>query len=227
MNSRPCRIYTPEQARFLRDNSTGRTVAELTELFNERFNDDKTILQIKAFVKNRHITSGKTGQFEKGQTPWNRGIKGYMGANTTSFKPGNLPHNHKPLWSERVSKDGYIEMSIPESNPHTGFWSRYKPKHVWIWEQAYGPKPKGSVVIFRDGNNRNFDIENLILVTRAELLALNLHDYREMPCELKPSVLALARMEVKAGIRTRPGRGRKRTISQPVVEADARPAGAL
>ena len=45
-------------------------------------------------------------------------------------------------------------------------------------------------------------------LTRAELLAMNLHDYKNQPEELKPSVLALALLEAKAGTRTRPARGR-------------------
>ena len=44
------------------------------------------------------------GQFEKGLIPWNKGVKGYMGANRTSFKKGD---NSRPLeqrfW-EKVKK---------------------------------------------------------------------------------------------------------------------------
>ena len=137
-----------------------------------------------------------------------------MGSNATSFKKGNRPHNHKPLWSERVGKDGYIEMSVPERNPYTGFPTRFKHKHLWIWEQANGLKPKGTAVIFKDGDNRNLAIDNLLLVTRAELLTMNLHGYKDQPDELKPSVLALAKVEAKAGIRTRPGRGRKSELQE-------------
>lgn len=206
----PCRLYTKEQAQFLSENYSGRSLAELTDLYNHRFGDDKTQQQIRSFVHNRGITSGHTGRFEKGCTPWNQGKRGYMGANKTSFKKGNVPSNVKPLWSERIGKDGYIEMSVPERNPYTGYPTRYKHKHVWIWEQTHGPKPKGTAVIFRDGNKLNFDLDNLLLVNRAELLVLNLHDYSNAPDELKPSILALARLEAKAGIRTRPARGRGR-----------------
>lgn len=202
--------YTTEEVAFLKANHEGRTRLELATLFMAKFGREITLKQVKSFVANRGLNSGLTGRFEKGQTPWNQGKTGYIGANATSFKKGNLPHNHRPLWSERVSRDGYVEISVPEPNPYTGYPSRFKHKHVWLWEQANGPKPKGSAVIFRDGNNRNFDLDNLLLVTRAELLALNANDYKSLPDELKPSVLALSRLEVKAGFRTRPGRGRRR-----------------
>jgi len=206
-----CRIYTPEQAQFLRENYAGRTLSDLTALFNGRFGADKTCGQIRTFVHNRGITCGRTGCFEKGNSPWNAGTKGQglTGANSCSFKKGNAPPNCKPLWSERIStKNGFIEMKVPERNPYTGTPTRYKCKHVWVWEQANGPVPKGYVVAFVDGDTLNCDPENLMLLTRAELLAANLHGYKDQPVELKPSVLALAKLEARAGIRTRPGRGR-------------------
>lgn len=206
--------YTQEQLDWLRENYLLMNVPALTAAFNERYGQSRTNDAIKGLLFRKGICSGRTGRFKKGLEVWNKGKKGYMGANATSFKPGNLPHNHQPLWTERVSKDGYIEMSVPERNPYTGFPTRYKHKHVWLWEQANGKKPRGTAVIFRDGNNRNFDLDNLLLVTRAELLVMNLHDYKNQPDELKPSVLALARVEVKAGIRTCPGRGRHRQEAQ-------------
>lgn len=211
-NGKP-RLYTPEQMQFIRDNYTGRSVAELTTMFNSTFGTDRTWQQIKTFVHNRGIVSGRTGQFEKGSVSWNKGVKGYMGANATSFKKGDIPPNQQPMWTERIGKDGYIEMKVPERNPHTGHSSRFKHKHLWLWEQANGPLPKGHCVIFVDGDYRNFDLANLMLVTRVVLLHMNLHHYKEAPADLKPSIMALARLEAKAGIRSTgraPGAGRKK-----------------
>ena len=202
-------LFTGDEAGFLKENYKRFSLKHLVAEFNNLF-PEKTEGQIRSFTRNHGVKSGRTGHFEKGQESWNLGKKGYMGANLTSFKKGNAPANKKPLWSERVdSKDGFILMKVPERDPHTGFPTRYKHKHVWIWEQANGPVPGGHAVVFRDSDKLNCQLENLMLLTRAELLVLNLHGYREFPGELKPSVLALARVEAKAGIRTRPGRGRK------------------
>lgn len=198
--SRRLRIYTQEQVQFLKDNYADRSVKELTAIFNERFGAEKTVQQIKTFVSNRGITSGRTGHFKKGHTPWNAGTKGQglTGANSGSFKKGNVPPNYKPLGSERIcSKDGYILIKIAERDPYTGFPTRYKHKHVHVWEQAHGPVPKGMVIVFRDGNIHNIEIGNLMLISRAELLRLNKHGYKDMPYKLKPSVLALAKLETK------------------------------
>lgn len=208
-NSRPCRIFTPEQAQFLREGFSGKTVAELTAMFNAKFEDNKTAGQIRTFVRNHGITSGLTGRFEKGNIPWNRHKKGYMGANKTSFIKGSIPPNRKPIGTERIdSKYGFILIKITERNPYTGAPTRYKHKHVYVWETLHGPLPKGHVVSFKDGDKLNCDPENLMLLTRAELLILNQHDYKNQPAEMKPTILALVKVEAKAGFRTRPARGK-------------------
>lgn len=197
------RIYTSEQIEFLRNNYAGRRTIELAVMFNDRFGTNKTTQQIKTAVHNRGIISGRTGRFENGHKPWNTGTKGLglTGANITSFKKGNVPANRRPLGSERIdSKDSYILIKIAEQDPRTGFSTRYKHKHVYIWEQANGPVPEGMVVVFRDGDKLNIEPENLMLISRAELLKLNQYGYKDAPDKLKLSILALTKLEVKTGV---------------------------
>ncbi len=196
------RPWTTEQKEWLRRHYPEMSRKELLAEFNRVFNETRKFTAMVGCLKNHKITSGRSGRFEPGHVPWTKGKKGVTGPNSGSFKPGHLPHNHKPLWSERVNRDGYIEISVPEKNPYTGSPTRYKPKHVWIWEQAHGPRPKGHVVIFLDGDNRNFSLDNLGLVSQSVLLHLNQHNYKEAPAELKPAILALAKLEAKAGFRT-------------------------
>jgi len=192
------RLFTDEQARFIRDSYKDRSLLEMTILFNGRFGTNRTRQQIKNFVARRGFTSGRTGCFPRGHKPWNTGTKGLTGANKTSFKKGNVPANCRPLGSERIcSKDGYILVNVPERNPYTGCPTRYKHKHVYDWEQAHGPVPKGMVVAFISSDKTRCELENLMLVSRAELLNLNRHGYKDMPPDLKPSVLALSTLEVK------------------------------
>lgn len=199
------RLFDSEHIQFIKDNYAGRSVAEMTDLFNTEFDLDRTRQQIKSAVDNRGINSGLTGQFKEGHKSWNKGTKGLTSANRTSFKKGSVPVNRNPLWHERLCpKDGYILMKVPEVDPHTGFPTRYKHKHIYLWEQANGPAPKGMVVAFRDGVKTNCEPENLMLISRAQLLRLNQHGYKDAPDELKLSILALAKLEVKVF-----GRGRR------------------
>jgi len=193
------RIYNDEHLNFLRVNYKQMTRKELTKAFNEHFGTQRTENSIKACINNHKIRSGRSGCFEKGIKPWNTGTKGLTGRNKTSFKKGNIPPNVKPLWDERICpKDGFILMKVPEENPYTGFSTRYKHKHVWVWEQEHGPVPEGMVVAFRDGNKLNCNLDNLMLLARAELLFLNQYGYKDAPDELKPSILAMAKLKAKA-----------------------------
>ena len=109
---------------------------------------------------------GNSGSFKKGHIPWNKGLKGCFGAMKTSFKKGHIPANTREMYSERLSKEGYIEIKVGIN--------KWISKHRYVWEQHYKKEvPKGKVVIFLDGNNRNFEIENLKLISRGALLILN------------------------------------------------------
>lgn len=194
------RKFSPDQERFLRKNYTDRSFAELTAIFIERYGNEKTEQQIKTYIHNHGINSGRSGRFEKGHKPWNTGTKGQglTGENSGSFKKGNAPANRKQLGSERIcSKDGFILIKVAERNPYTGCPTRYKCKHVHVWEQAHGPVPEGMVVLFKDGDRLNCDVDNLILISRSELLRLNKNGYNKAPDRLKPSILALSKLEAK------------------------------
>jgi hypothetical protein len=72
----------------------------------------------------------------------------------------------RPVGSERVNVDGYTEIKVSDPN-------KWRCKHVVIWEAHNGPMPKGYAIIFGDGNKENFELDNLILVSRQQLLTLN------------------------------------------------------
>ena len=160
--------YSPEVVAFITEHNVGRTCAEVTALVNATFGTTYTVSQIKSYRANHHLNSGLTGRFEKGMVPYNKGMKrgSLPGQVATQFKKGHMPHNHKPVGSERVSRDGYIERKIAE--PKT-----WRAVHVLNWEAVHGPVPKGHVVIFKNGDKTNPDISNLLLVTRAELARMN------------------------------------------------------
>ncbi|WP_035238123.1 HNH endonuclease signature motif containing protein [Desulfobacter vibrioformis] len=194
------RRYTPGQIEFLKFWYLFMNIRQLTQAFNNEYGMDKTPTQIKALISRKGIVSGRDGKFKKGNSPWNADTKGQglTGPNKGSFKKGNIPANCRPVGSERVdSKDGYILVKVAEQNPYTGAKTRFKHKHVHIYEQHNGPVPAGMVVIFKDGDRRNFDPGNLEAVTRSELARLNQAGYSRMPVELKPAVLAMTKLKVK------------------------------
>jgi hypothetical protein len=165
---------------------------------NEVFGSDFTAGQLRSFVKNHKITCGRNGRFVHNRKNWNSGTKGMCKPNSGSFRAGQTPPNLKPIGHERIDTTGFILVKIAEKNPYTGAPARYKHKHVVVWEQHNGPVPRGMAVMFLDSDTLNCDISNLALITRAELLALNRSGYKQTPGVIKPTLLAVCRVEVKA-----------------------------
>lgn len=178
------------QVRFLEKQFKTHTLPELTAAFNKKFGTSKKVSSIRAYVKNHGIKSGRTGHFSKGHKPWNDGTKGkgVCKPNSGTFKKGNVPARVKPLGHERIcSKDDYVLIKVAEPNPYTGHKTRYRHKHVVLWEAKHGPVPPGHIVTFRDGDKRNFDDDNLVLVTRGQHGLYNKNRInREFPPELVP-----------------------------------------
>lgn len=158
-----------------------------------------------ALCKRKGWFTGRTGQFDPGQTPVNKGKRCPPGrggrhpnAQRSQFKKGQLPHNTKYLGHERVSKDGYVEISVDEPNPHTGYERRYVLKHRHLWERAHGPLPDDMCLKCLDGNRLNTDPSNWEAIPRGVLPHLGArfgmrYDYAEP--EVKPSIMAVAKLK--------------------------------
>lgn len=164
---------------------------------------------LQALRKRMGWKTGRTGRFVKGATSHNKGQKCAPGrggrhpnARRTQFKAGALPHNTKGAGHERVdSKDGYVILIVADRNPWTGAATRPVHKHRWLWEQAHGPIPKEMALKCLDGDKTNTDPSNWELVPRGMLPRLNggrakkRIGYDNAPAELKPTIMAVAKLE--------------------------------
>ena len=70
----------------------------------------------------------------------------------------------------------------------------FVPKHRLIWEQANGPLPPGYLVIFKDGDKRNFALDNLAAITKKERLDMNRHDLFSNDPQATETGILLARL---------------------------------
>jgi len=124
----------------------------------------------------RGDNAGKQYRFPPGHVPANKGVKGicYPGAVATQFKPGHRGGRalevYKPIGTERISKDGYLERKVNDDMP---LQRRWRAVHILLWEEANGPLPKGHALAFRDGNKQHIALDNLELLSRAELMLRN------------------------------------------------------
>lgn len=188
--------YTEEMFEYLKEIIPGRPIKESYEMFKKKFSIDMKLRAFDALRMRRGIRNGLDGQFKKGSVPFNKGkkireyVKGesYEKISKTFFKKGNMPKNHRPVGSERIC-EGYVEIKVAEPN-------KWRKKHNVIWEEHNGAIPKGSVVIFLNKNTLDLRIENLMLVTRQELVRLNQSNILTTDTDLSKSAVILTKVKV-------------------------------
>ena len=166
MSGKTRRRYTREEIDFLRKNAPGRHYREIVEMFNRKFEYQIDTKKLRETLKNHKISTGLTGRFEKGITPHNKGRKYPGTGNKTTFRKGATPHNKMKVGEDAITTDGYVKTKIAEPDV-------WEYKHKLIWAEVNGPIPEKHSIIFADGNKLNLSIDNLLLVSKAELLMLN------------------------------------------------------
>lgn len=196
-------FFTADQKVFVEKNLKGRSQIDLLKVFNEQFGTDIKINQLRAFIKNNSFTSGLDARFKPDHTPFNKGMKGTGGWEPTQFKVGNKPANWVPLGSERINADGYVDIKVQDGK----LQKNWKGKHIITWEHHNGPVPKRSVIIFGDGNRRNFEPDNLIMVSRKKLSTLNKHGLIQKSADLTRTGVIVADIIQKLTDRKRSKKG--------------------
>ncbi len=187
--------FSAEDIEFLKENYARVLNKELAKeigcsihsIENKAFNlglkKDKKFLAEHFRKKMTDDHPARKTQFKKGHKPFNKGRSmptvGRMAE--TQFKKGHKPPNTLQVGEESLI-DGYVKVKVAEPN-------KWKWKHRLIWEEHHGKIPKGFAVAFKDGNRKNFDLSNLELISREELMHRNtIHNF---PVELKETIQTL------------------------------------
>ena len=219
--------YPQGMYEFVRDNSWGVSSREMAELVNEKFGTDFTPTQMKAFRQRHGIKSGVTGWYQKGHAPGNKGkkLEEYVKdparvedirrrISATQFKKGQMPPNEKQIGDitirnvysrhgEVVEQYKYIKVSM-----EGGYWDRWTPLHRKVWEDHNGPIPKDMCIGFKDGNTLNCDINNLMLMSRAEISTMTKKGLRFEDPDLTETALYMVRLQQAANKRRKNGKAK-------------------
>jgi len=184
--------WTDEEKEYLKKVTPGHHHKEIQALLNKKFNLKLTASQVKGAIARFKLSTGLNGQFKKGCTSFNKGKKGLhsKGSEKTWFKKGKIPVNRKPVGSEKVSANGYTFVKVAEPD-------KWRLKQQIVWEFNNQPIEKGHVVIFADGNKGNFDIKNLLLVSREKLLMMNRNNLIQDDAELTKTGAIVADVLIK------------------------------
>lgn len=166
--------WSEEEIEFIREIYPYHENKEISKMVKDKFGFEVSatnLLNVRHNYKIPKKAIPNSGCYRKGDVPWNKG-KGMSDetrekVKKTWFKKGEIPKNHRPVGSTRITVDGYTEIKIAEPNK----WALY---HRHLYEVEHGEKlKKNEAIIFADGDKTNFDIDNLLKVSRANLLYLN------------------------------------------------------
>lgn len=136
---------------------------------------------------------GAHTRFVPGQRPWNAGMKGFDAggrSHETRFQKGQRGNKWVPIGTARYSKDGYLQVKIQDTGYPPADWEFL---HRLVYEHYVGPVPCGHIVRFRDGDKRNFALENLECISLQENARRNsIHRY---PPELRDAMRTLGQLK--------------------------------
>jgi hypothetical protein len=149
---------------------------------------------------------GARFRFHKGHVPANKGLRrpgwapGRM--KETQFKKGErrgvAVRLYRPIGTERISKDGYLERKVNDDLPLQRWW---RAVHLLVWEAAHGRVPKGHAIVFRNGDKRDIRLDNLQCISRRELMARN--TVHNLPKPLAETIQLLGALNRQIRRRTR------------------------
>ncbi|WOE31949.1 MULTISPECIES: HNH endonuclease signature motif containing protein [unclassified Acinetobacter] len=180
--------YTQEQLDFIKSNCVLER-KDLTAKVNARFGTLFSVDNIKSLCTRNKWKTGRTGCFEKGNIPVNKGTKGLTGSNKTSFKKGQIAWNKKPIGYERMcSKDGYVLIKTAEPNI-------FDLKHCVVWEKAHGPVPENHIVAFKNQDRTDCRLDNLILMSKAEMVRYSQSFHQLATPQSNESCLLMAKIK--------------------------------
>lgn len=196
--------WTPPMREWFVAFVPGHSEKEVAEAFEARWGIPITRSKVKNAKTRFGVRSGTVGgRFEPGHVPANKGVPlsergltdeqmGRIAAR--QFRRGHRPANAKPIGSERVSADGYVEVKVADGRRNRN----YRAKHVVVYEELHGPVPDGCHVVFADGDRRNFDPGNLVAVPRRLMAQMNSMRIEWRDADTLRSAMAVAEVRIAA-----------------------------
>ena len=215
------RLLTDEMLQYLKDNIAGATHQEITDQINARFSTNFTKEQIANLAVRKGIKNGMwqrrsvfpehIRKFMAENCKGNRAremvvlLNDTFGTNYTEkqiaayyrkhgLKSG-VASRYVPIGTLIFRKDSwYYEKVADGPNPN----KNWKAKHVMVWEEANGPVPEGHMVIFLDGNRRNYQLENLALCPYDVGMEMNHMNLRFDNAQLTKTGMLIAKVNLQA-----------------------------
>lgn len=201
--------YSVAELAWIRERSTDPRPATHAAFCSRFERADVSLQNLNALCKRKGWLTGRTGCFAPGTAPPNKGKTMPYNANSaaTRFQPGSRTGRaealYKPIGTERLTKDGYRQRKMHDDMPMHTRWQLVQRVE---WEAVNGPIPDGYALKCLNGDRKDCRPSNWEAVPRGVLSRLNEGRHRTQiaydaaPAELKPTVMAIAKLKHAAQV---------------------------
>jgi HNH endonuclease len=155
-------FWNDEQVMFLRENFETIGDTELAQIFQEKFSKVKKWTKKHIEKKRKHLKLNRTPEQLKKIKQRNIDAGMYADAHVKMWNNRTQKKEGETTYWGNIRKSMYIKIQ-----------GEYKQAARYIWTQTHGEIAKGMNVAFIDGNNRNIAIENLELLSNADMARRN------------------------------------------------------
>lgn len=173
------RRFTPEEDQFIKDHYLSLPASTISKLLGRAKTTAAQRMKLLGLVVPDNVKAEYVNEFifKKGQVPANKGkpIDQWMGKKqqenmrVTQFKKGRLPWNTRTKFEiskrQKKGEKPYLVIFLNSNRP--------KYLHRFVWEQSNGAIPKGYNIVFKDNNTLNCNLDNLIIMSNADLMRRN------------------------------------------------------
>lgn len=167
--------WTPEQVEYLKANYRTIGDTEIAQHFNVTYHKAKGWTKKHIEKKRRYLKLKRTGEEKKSIHARNVRNGSFAMCAVNAWKTREVTEvGATKTWTV----NGYVRQFIKTEKG-------YYPYNRYLWEQKYGPIPKGTNVCYKDGNPNNCVIENLELLTNAESAIKNSKNRKYYPEEIR------------------------------------------
>ena len=173
--------YSKEEYEWLKENSALYPRKKLVEIFNAKFNSNRSFASINSFCKEKNFKAPTDGRYEHGHKTWNTGlateeIKTHFSEESYSSLMKSLANGrekHK-IGDQYLMKIGDIRVPyiITSTDYSIPFKKRMIPETRYVLKQHGIEVPKGYSVVHLDGDVMNNDISNLKIVSDREKIVI-------------------------------------------------------
>lgn len=115
---------------------------------------------------------------------------------------------HRPIkrvrpGTEYINHFGYVYVRLEDVHCHGRSKRHFEAKHILEWTKVNRSVPDGYVLKCMDGNKLNCDPSNWECVPKGMVIRLNKRSYEDAPAKIKPTIVAVAKLEHELNKRKR------------------------